>query len=160
MCGAASGEKTPIHAYDRARDDGAVLEGDGHRLAGEAHQKTNEFHCCSRSRKEDFLLTNFFLSFRSFFICEHRRCATSGCRVHRRRQSARAVVNGTGHTAYRAQHTKHKQVRGRSTLLTRSRRRPRRRRRRGPRGCAATRRSPGAASAPRHTRPRSVLGRR
>ena len=68
MCGAASGEKTPIHAYDRARDDGAVLEGDGHRLAGEAHQKTNEFHCCSRSRKECFLLTNFFLSFRSFFL--------------------------------------------------------------------------------------------
>ena len=42
------------HAYNRARDDGAVLEGDGHRLAGEAHQKTDEFHCSRGSEGSVF----------------------------------------------------------------------------------------------------------
>ena len=59
--------KCKAHAYDRARDDSAVLEGDGHRLAGEAHQKTNEFHCCSRLSEGMFSFDKLF-SFFSFLF--------------------------------------------------------------------------------------------
>lgn len=118
--------KRQAHAYDRARDDGAVLEGDGHRLAGEAHQKTNEFHCCSRLSEGMFSFDKLFSFFSFLFylrippVCNERmQSTTSGRRVHNRRQSARAVANdtrhtayGIRHTAYRAPHTKHRHSHG------------------------------------------------